>query len=111
MAKSKKKTVSKRKTVPKGKTMFYEPAHYATLADMVKITSVPEAKVGARQLKQEFREAKTRAKRVRVKRAAVLAANRADASSRKRNLKRGTKTRLRKVSSIYRKAADGMIID
>ena len=67
--------------------------------------------MGARQLKQEFREAKTRAKRVRVKRAAVLAANRADASSRKRNLKRGTKTRLRKVSSIYRKAADGMIID
>lgn len=91
--------------------MFYEPAHFANLADMVKITSVPEAKVGSKQLKKEYHDAKTRAKRVRVKRAAVLAANRAHATSMKRNLKWGTKTRLREVSRIYRKAADGMIID
>jgi hypothetical protein len=105
---SKQKQVSKRKIISKDKSMFYEPARHQKLSDIVKLTSIPEAKIGARELKKEFRFAKSKKKKIRVRRATNLAANRADAMARKRNLKSKTKVRLRKVSRIYRKAHDEM---
>lgn len=110
--KSKMKKVSKRKVIPKEKIKISEVMDQKKHREVIpRLTDVREAKKGARQLIQEFTLAKrneNREEQVQIRRAANLAANRADAKARKRNLKPEIKRRMQKVSVIYRKAHDEM---
>lgn len=101
--------VSKSRTVKK--TTMFRKSKSKKYSTIVRISSVNAAKDSVRQLKVEFKSAKTRDKKRHVKMATVLAANRADAVSRKRNLRWGTKTRMKEVSEIYKQAAQDMDLE
>lgn len=68
------------------RSLFYSPPHYKYLAEIVCMRDPECARGAAEELLQLFREAETRAKKLRIKRAAILAANRARASAKRRNL-------------------------
>ena len=86
------------------KTMFYEPPRHPSLAAVVSIRSPAEARAAARVLLRMAEEARTRKRKVTIKRAMVLAANRAEAAAKKRSLSRKEKRELREVAMIYRRA-------
>ena len=95
-----------------GKGMFYRPAHHKYLAEIITFKSVSAAEDAARRLKQLYKEAKTRDKRLTILRAVVLAANRAKVAARRHPyLKPSTRERLLKVARVYRKLADELKAD
>ena len=83
-------------------------ARHRKYAEIVKFTTIKDARESARRLLQEFKSAKTRDKAVRVKRVAVLAANRAEAAARRRNLSKRERHQLRRIAEVYRRVADRM---
>lgn len=89
------------------KTMFRKPKSQK-LAKMVSIESPTSAKIGASMLVRHFNKLSRRPSKVATKRAAVLAANRAGAMLKKKDLSRKERVELRKVRSIYRKAVEKM---
>ena len=89
------------------KTMFNKPKS-AKLAKIVNIENPTKARKATATLKREFQSAKSREKKVHIKRSAVLAANRAEAMTRKRDLSPKEKKELKEVSGIYRNAAKSM---
>jgi len=90
-----------------GKGMFYQPAHHKYLAEIVTFRSVEAARDACQRLKQLYREAKTRDKRLTILRAVVLAANRAKVMAQKHpHLKPETRKRLMRIAKIYRELAD-----
>ena len=91
----------------RGRTMF-GPARSSRLAQIVCLEDVECARRSARQLREEFKDAKTRSKKVHVKRATVLAANRAKVMSQNRNLRPSTRRQKARISRIYRNTARGM---
>ena len=93
------------------RSMFYSPPRHRKLAEIIRIDSVPAAKKAAAKLLQMFREAKRRSRKVTIKRAVVLAANRAMAAARKRGLSHKEKVELRKVAMVYYEAAAKMKIE
>lgn len=100
----------KRKRRRKGRTMF-QPAKHKGLSETVRIDDPRAARKAAKQLEREFRERKTRKAKVRRKRAAVQAANRAEAHLKRRNLSRKERKEMRQVADAYRKAADRMELE
>jgi len=84
--------------------MFYSPPRHRDLGEIVSIRSPEEARASAKVLVRMAREARTRRRRVTIKRAMVLAANRAEAASKKRNLSSRERRELREVAEIYRRA-------
>ena len=92
---------------PVTRSMF-GPARWRYLSRIVTIKSVKAAQEAADRLLNMFREAETRAKQVRIKRATVLAANRISAMLKKGNLTRETRKRLQRIRGIYRRAAEKM---
>jgi len=93
--------------MPTNKTMFGKPKH-KYLRDIISIRS-PEAATGSvRELTREFFQSKTKVKRLRIARAAQLAANRALASAKRQTVSPRERAELRKVARIYRDAAERM---
>ncbi len=84
------------------RSMFVEAE--GKYAGIVRFDSVTNAEKSIRQLFAEFNKAKTRAKRVRILKVANLAANRSEASAKKRDLKPETERRMRTISDMYRDA-------
>lgn len=89
---------------------MFGPPRYQYLARIVTFRSITAAREAARLLLRLFKEAKTRAKKVRIKRATVLAANRARVLARSRSLRPETKKRLRRIAYIYERAAERMVL-
>jgi len=89
---------------------MFKPPRDKTLAAIVTFRSVNAAREAARVLLRMFREARTRARKVKIKRATVLAANRARVLARNRRLHASTRRRLREVARIYERAAEKMIL-
>lgn len=69
------------------------------------LESPEKALKSTRSLKREFSQAKQRAKKVRIKRATVLAANRADAQLKRKNLSVKERQEFVFINRIYRKTA------
>jgi len=88
--------------------MFYRPRRYKYLADIVRIDSVENAREAVRKLWEEFREAKTYAKKLRIARATLMAANIASVFTRRRNLSPEERSEKAEVERIYRGAANRM---
>lgn len=91
------------------KTMFGE-AVYEKYADIVRMDTIKNANESIRKLKEEFKTAETRAKKVRVKRVTVNASNRAFASAKRERLSVMERHSLRVIGKKYRSAYKGMII-
>jgi hypothetical protein len=90
------------------KTLFF-PSKYKKYSEIVRLDSELAAEDSVRKLKEEFNEAKTREKEIRIMRVTVLAANRAAAMAKNPNISEGEKRELKAVSRIYAKAADTMM--
>lgn len=101
-------TAPTKSTLPR--TMFGEP-QYQYLADVVSLTSIPEARNSVIALRKLYAGANTRTKRLRIMRATVLAANRANVMA--HNMRVGTDKRREKarISRIYRRLANKMKAD
>ena len=92
----------------RSRSMFYSPARHKYLGEIVTFKNPSAARGAARELLREFKSAKTRAKKVRIKRATVLAANRARASAKRKNLSRRERQELLQIARIYEQAAKKM---
>lgn len=89
------------------KSMF-RPAKNTYLSRIVSLESPSAARSSVRQLKSEFSGAKTRTKKLRIARATMLAANRANASRQRESLSRKERGEFRRIYETYRPAAVGM---
>jgi len=90
-----------------GGTIFFPPKHQK-YAEIVRIDNPDAARESAKILLEEFNQAQTRAKKRTIKRATVLAANRAKAMRKKKTLSTKERRELVEVERIYRKAAEQM---
>ncbi|MHA1607988.1 MAG: hypothetical protein ACTSWP_10735 [Candidatus Freyarchaeota archaeon] len=87
----------------RAKTMFYSPPRHRDLGEIVSIRSPEEARASAKVLVRMAQEARTRRRKVTIKRAMVLAANRAEAAAKKQGLSAKEKREMREVARIYRR--------
>ena len=88
--------------------MFYRPRRYRYLANIVRIDSVENAREAVRKLWEEFHEAKTYTKKLRIARATLMAANIASVFTRRRYLSPEERHEKAEVERIYREAANRM---
>jgi hypothetical protein len=93
----------------KRRTLFGEP-HYQKYSEIISLENPDAAKGSAGQMLREFRGASTRAKRVRVKRAVVQAANRAGVASGSMRLSSREREEARQIAKIYNDAKAEMVI-
>jgi len=91
----------------KQKTMF-GPAKHKYLSELISLKNPIAAYASVKELRYEFNKAKSDEKKVRIARATMLAANRAEASAKRKNLSSREKSELLDVSDIYRKVAQDM---
>lgn len=89
------------------RTLFFTAEH-KKYSDVVSFEDTTQASKSATQLNKEFSGAQTRAKKVRVKRVAVSASNRALAASKSPKLSSARKKELRHIASVYRHAYQRM---
>ena len=93
--------------VGRGRGLFKKP-RWKKYAKIVTFENPDAAKGAARELLREFKSAKTRAKKVRVKKVTVYAANRARASAKRKNLSPRERRELLQIARIYERAARRM---
>ena len=92
----------------KRRGMFGE-AKSKTLSEIVKIDTVSNARKSTQELLERFNDLQRRDAKVRTKRAAVLAANRAKVIA--KNTKNAQMKRDKmKIYEMYKKAADKMVL-
>jgi len=89
------------------KTMFVKPK-YDYLSNIISLRNPSAARGSVKELRREFDQAKTRAKRLRIARATQLAANRAGAMLERRNLSTLECQQYRKIRGIYNDVAKRM---
>jgi len=89
------------------KTLFF-PAKYTSYAKKIHIDNPRNAQKSAKFLLNEYKKAKTRDKRNRLVRFAVLAMNRAIALQGKHDLSQRERTELNEVAKIYKSAINKM---
>lgn len=94
----------------KSRTMF-GVRKWKRLAEVVSLVNPVEARKSTTWLKRHFRELKSREHKVAVKRATVLAMNRARAAGKKKDLSAREKKEFRKIAKIYEKAYKSMKLD
>lgn len=87
---------------------IFRPAKHSYLSRIISLKSPSAARSSVRQLRSEFSGAKTRPKKLRIARATMLAANRANVSRKRENLSRKERGEFRRIFEIYRPAAVGM---
>lgn len=92
---------------PRGNTI-YGPPESKQLAGEVHARSEADARRSAASLEKDFRESKTREKKVHVYRATLEEANRLEIGSNNSNNSPEARMRLRKEEGIFRAKADSM---
>lgn len=94
-----------------GRATIFFPPKYKRYADIVRIDTPEAARESVRILKKEFDEAGTKAKKRRIKRMMVLAANRAEVIAGNPRVSARERAEAREVARIYREAYEGMRIE
>lgn len=89
------------------KTIFFKAKH-KYLGDMISLKSPALARISVIDLKQEFKDAQTNDKKLRIARATMLASNRAKVILKKKGLSLKERTEFRQILSIYKKVAEDM---
>ena len=87
------------------KTIFFKTKH-KYLGDMISLKSPALARNSVTDLKQEFKDAQTNAKKLRIARATQLASNRAKVILKKKGLSLKERSEFRQISVLYKKAAE-----
>lgn len=82
-------------------SMFYRPAKHKKLAEIVSLESPSKARRSAHTLLRMFRKARTRKEKRIIKQATVLAANRAKAARKRRNLSSREKRQYEEIADAY----------
>jgi len=90
-------------------TIFF-PAKSEKYSEMVRIDTPKAAEDSVEKLMKEFNEAKTRDKKVRIKRYVVLAENRARVMANNERLSPAQREEARKVAQIYAGAKERMTL-
>lgn len=90
------------------RTLFGKPK-YINLAKMIKMSNVDEARMSADELLRHFSKLQQHKYKVATKRATVLAANRANAQLKRKNLSRTESDDFREIEMIFRDAAERMV--
>ena len=90
-------------------TVFF-PAKSKKYSEMVRIDTPKAAEDSVEKLMKEFNEAKTREKKVRIKRYTVLAENRARIMAGNERLSTEERQEAAKVAEIYARAKEKMVI-
>ncbi len=88
----------------RNKSMFYSPPHHPSLAEIVSLESPSKARKAARELKRKFEKARSRDRKRIIKQATVLAANRAKAARKRKNLSSKERRELEEIAEIYERA-------
>jgi len=83
---------------------LFRKAKSKKLASIVKIDSPSSARKSAKKLLRLFNSAKTRAKKVKIKKATVCASNRAKVIAKSKRVSPKEKKEMKKVAEIYEKA-------
>lgn len=91
--------------VEKKKTLFKEPK-YKKYAKIISFKSLNEARISTSKILDEFGNAKTRAKELRLARVLQYASNRAMAMSKRKALSKAKKDDYKSISKIYNYGAD-----
>lgn len=91
----------------KKKTLFKRPKH-KKYAKMISFKNPTQARISARKLRKEFREAKQNAKQLRIARATQYASNRAKASSKRKKLNTNERKQIKEIGKIYNTTANSM---
>lgn len=97
------KTISKQKIVPK--------IRFPSLSTKTRLRSVEEAKKSAKKLELDYEKAKSREEKIAIKRKLVLASNRAEKKSKKRNISPAKKKEYQQIARAYRSAHGRMILE
>jgi len=95
--------------VPK-KTLFFPPKS-KKWSEIIRIDTPEGAKYSTKILLEEFEKAKTRSKKRRLKRYAVLAMNRAEVISQNKRVSPKERADAKKVVKIYKEAIERMKIE
>jgi len=77
-------------------------------AEMISFKNPTQARISARKLRKEFREAKQNAKKRRVARATQKASNRAKASTKRKKLSTDERKQFKEIGKIYDTTAKSM---
>lgn len=85
-------------------TLFKE-AKYKKYNKIVSFRSISEAEESVSILESEFKDAKTKSKKLRVARVTQFSANKVRVMARKKDLKTETRNRYKKISRMYGKSA------
>jgi hypothetical protein len=91
---------------------LFKPPRHKWLADIITFESEAKARKAAKRLVNDVERGRMGRKRIGRKRALTIArallyaANRAEASAKRRNLTPEERRKLREISEIYRKAAE-----
>ncbi len=101
--KPKQKILSKEKLIPKVKI--------PTIPTRATLQSRREAGKVANELERQFKETKSREKRVRIKRQVILAANKAQKRGLKRGISKQEKEKQRLISNVYTSAYQRMVLE
>lgn len=86
----------------KPKKSLYEKPKYKYLAKIVRFDTPERARGSIEKLTNEFVNARTLTKKLRIAKASMYASNRAEASGKKKNLSRKEKSEYKKISMLYR---------
>jgi hypothetical protein len=89
---------------------LYGPPRYKKYSDIVSLQSAAEARTSAIRLLSEFDNTQERSKKVRVKRVAVEAANRAQVGARRIEYSDEARKKYAEVEKIYREASSKMVL-
>ena len=106
-----KRTSSRTSSSQASKRTMFGSARSQKYADIVSFKSPEQAKHSVNQLLLDFDMAKTRAKKVRVKRVAVLAMNRAYATVKRSELSAKERDEFAQIGNIYKNAARRMQLE
>lgn len=89
------------------KTLFKKSKH-KKYAKMISLKNPTQARISARKLRKEFREAKQTAKQLRIARATQGASNRAKASGKRKKLSTNKRKQFKEIGKIYGTTANSM---
>jgi hypothetical protein len=84
-------------------TALFKKAKYKKYSRIVKMDSPMNARKSSRQLNKEFKLAKTKTKRIRILRVAILTTNRAKAIQHRKNISPKERKEVKEINRIYSK--------
>lgn len=98
--------MGRKKGKSKKKGGLFRPVRHKWIAKIVTFKDPDSAEKAAEKLVKEVKKSKRKSRALTIARALTYAANRAEASAKRRNLSPKERKELKEIAEIYREAAD-----